>query len=78
MAVLKGYSFTQIRLHWIIAVLIVGQLIFGEEMGEEDQGEEDKKNPRRIGYGQDKRHSIDSVRPQFGPGKEKFALGGLN
>lgn len=29
----KGYSFTQIRLHWVIAVLIIGQLIFGEDMG---------------------------------------------
>lgn len=29
----KGYSFTQIRLHWIIALFIVFQLIFGEDMG---------------------------------------------
>ncbi len=33
MSVLKGYSFTQIRLHWVVAVLIVFQLIFGEDMG---------------------------------------------
>lgn len=33
MAALKGYSFTQIRLHWVIAVLILFQLIFGEDMG---------------------------------------------
>lgn len=29
----SGYSWTQIRLHWIIALLIVFQLIFGEEIG---------------------------------------------
>jgi cytochrome b561 len=29
----KGYSTTQIALHWIVAVLIIGQLIFGEEIG---------------------------------------------
>lgn len=29
----KGYSTAQIRLHWVIAALIVGQLIFGEDMG---------------------------------------------
>lgn len=29
----KGYSATQIRLHWIIAALIVAQLIFGEGIG---------------------------------------------
>ncbi|MFA9230555.1 MAG: cytochrome b [Microgenomates group bacterium] len=29
----KGYSRTQIRLHWVIAGLIVFQLIFGEDMG---------------------------------------------
>lgn len=28
----KGYSFTQIRLHWIVAALVVFQLIFGEDM----------------------------------------------
>ncbi len=33
MPALKGYSFTQIRLHWVIAALIVFQLIFGEDMG---------------------------------------------
>ena len=33
MAVLKGYSFTQIRLHWVVAALILFQLIFGEDMG---------------------------------------------
>lgn len=33
MAALKGYSFTQIRLHWVVAALIVFQLIFGEAMG---------------------------------------------
>jgi cytochrome b561 len=45
MAVLKGYSFTQIRLHWVIAVLIVGQLIFGEEMGEAWEAVEDGQVP---------------------------------
>ncbi len=34
MAALKGYSLTQIRLHWVVAVLIVFQLIFGEDMGQ--------------------------------------------
>ncbi len=29
----KGYSTTQIALHWIVAVLVIGQLIFGEEIG---------------------------------------------
>lgn len=29
----KGYSRTQIALHWAVAVLILFQLIFGEEMG---------------------------------------------
>jgi cytochrome b561 len=29
----KGYSVTQIALHWVVAVLIVCQLIFGEEIG---------------------------------------------
>ena len=33
MAALKGYSFTQIRLHWVVAVLILFQLMFGGEMG---------------------------------------------
>lgn len=33
MAAVKGYSLTQIGLHWSVAVLIVFQLIFGEEMG---------------------------------------------
>jgi cytochrome b561 len=33
MSVLKGYSLTQIRLHWVVAALIVFQLIFGEDMG---------------------------------------------
>lgn len=33
MAALKGYSFTQIRLHWVVALLILFQLIFGEDMG---------------------------------------------
>lgn len=33
MSALKGYSFTQIRLHWVVAVLIIFQLIFGEDMG---------------------------------------------
>jgi cytochrome b561 len=28
----KGYSATQIGLHWLIAVLIIFQLIFGEDM----------------------------------------------
>lgn len=45
MAVLKGYSFTQIRLHWIIAVLIVGQLVFGEDMGEAWEAVEDGQLP---------------------------------
>jgi cytochrome b561 len=30
----KGYSATQIALHWVIAVLVVGQLVFGEEIGD--------------------------------------------
>lgn len=30
----KAYSRTQIMLHWIIAVLIIGNLIFGEEIGD--------------------------------------------
>ncbi len=34
MAVRKGYSFTQIRLHWIVAVLILFQFVFGESIGE--------------------------------------------
>lgn len=29
----NGYSRTQIRLHWIVAALILFQLIFGEEIG---------------------------------------------
>lgn len=29
----KGYSSTQISLHWVVAVLILFQLIFGEDMG---------------------------------------------
>ncbi len=33
MAQLKGYSATQIGLHWVIAGLILFQLIFGEDMG---------------------------------------------
>lgn len=28
----KGYSFLQIRLHWVVAFLILFQLIFGEDM----------------------------------------------
>lgn len=28
-----GYSWTQIRLHWVIALLILFQLVFGEEIG---------------------------------------------
>ncbi len=34
MAALKGYSTTQIGLHWIVAALIVFQLVYGEVMGE--------------------------------------------
>lgn len=34
MSALKGYSLTQIGLHWAVAVLIVFQLIFGEAMGD--------------------------------------------
>jgi cytochrome b561 len=30
----KGYSTAQIALHWVIAILIIGQLIFGEEIGD--------------------------------------------
>lgn len=30
----KGYSVTQIGLHWIVAVLIVLQLVFGEAIGD--------------------------------------------
>jgi cytochrome b561 len=30
----KGYSGTQILLHWVIGLLIVFQLIFGEDMGQ--------------------------------------------
>lgn len=30
----KAYSRTQITLHWVVAVLIVGNLIFGEEIGD--------------------------------------------
>ncbi|MFC3181050.1 cytochrome b [Cypionkella sinensis] len=33
MALRKGYSATQIALHWLVAVLILFQLIFGEAMG---------------------------------------------
>ena len=33
MAQLKGYSSTQIALHWVVAGLILFQLIFGEDMG---------------------------------------------
>lgn len=33
MAQLKGYSATQIGLHWVVAGLILFQLIFGEDMG---------------------------------------------
>ncbi|MEO5613833.1 MAG: cytochrome b/b6 domain-containing protein [Cypionkella sp.] len=33
MSTLKGYSATQIALHWLAAVLILFQLIFGEAMG---------------------------------------------
>jgi cytochrome b561 len=33
MAVRSGYSALQIRLHWIVAVLVVLQLVFGEEIG---------------------------------------------
>ncbi len=33
MAQLKGYSTSQIALHWLVAVLILFQLIFGEDMG---------------------------------------------
>lgn len=29
-----GYSLTQIRLHWIVAALVILQLIFGEGIGE--------------------------------------------
>jgi len=28
----KGYSFAQIRLHWIVAVLVLFQLVFGESI----------------------------------------------
>lgn len=34
MAVPKGYSATQIALHWIVAVLIITQLVFGEGIGD--------------------------------------------
>lgn len=34
MSARRGYSVTQIGLHWAVAVLIVFQLIFGESMGE--------------------------------------------
>ena len=34
MAAPKGYSSTQIRLHWIVGALILFQLIYGEAMGE--------------------------------------------
>lgn len=34
MATPTGYSATQIRLHWVIGLLIVFQLIFGEDMAE--------------------------------------------
>jgi cytochrome b561 len=30
----KGFSLTQILLHWVVAALIVFQLIFGESMGD--------------------------------------------
>ena len=30
----KGYSSTQIALHWVIALLIAGQFLFNEPMGE--------------------------------------------
>ncbi|MDZ4310670.1 MAG: cytochrome b/b6 domain-containing protein [Cypionkella sp.] len=33
MSTLKGYSVTQIALHWIVAALIVFQMIFGDAMG---------------------------------------------
>lgn len=33
MSTVKGYSFIQIRLHWLVAGLIIFQLIFGEDMG---------------------------------------------
>jgi len=33
MTQLKGYSATQITLHWLVAGLILFQLIFGEDMG---------------------------------------------
>lgn len=33
MSALKGYSASQIALHWLVAVLILFQLIFGEDMG---------------------------------------------
>lgn len=34
MALAAGYSRTQIALHWIIALIIVGQFVFGENMVE--------------------------------------------
>ena len=41
----KGYSRTQIALHWAVAALIVFQLIFGEEMGTAWEAVEDGLAP---------------------------------
>lgn len=34
MASPKGYSIGQIRLHWVVAALILFQVVFGEDMGQ--------------------------------------------
>jgi len=34
MPVVKGYAALQIALHWIVALLILGQFVFGEAMGQ--------------------------------------------
>jgi cytochrome b561 len=41
----KGYSVTQIGLHWVVAGLILFQLIFGEDMGGAWRAVEDGKAP---------------------------------
>lgn len=45
MAATKGYSFTQIWLHWGVAALILYQLIFGEDMGDAWEAVEDNTVP---------------------------------
>lgn len=45
MTPLKGYSATQIALHWGVAVLILFQLIFGEDMGRAWRAVEDGLQP---------------------------------